>query len=154
MDLPQCLPDVPCLTNPNHSYSLHSFHPPPSHKTALPLYIRPCLANNDESHPPTTNSENHHRKKPPHNFFPPPSDKALRIQIDGPLLALQKLLPKVSWYIHHHSQLNRFPQAGGIELAKLAFREIYQRDARDDVPGDMVLRDEYAAPLIEARPLT
>lgn len=58
------------------------------------------------------------------------------------MLALQRLLPKVSWDVDYSGHLHRFLLPGGSKLAKLAFREIYQRDPRDDVAGDMVLRDE------------
>ncbi|KFY48169.1 hypothetical protein V496_10318 [Pseudogymnoascus sp. VKM F-4515 (FW-2607)] len=120
------LPDIPCLTNPTHSFNLHCFYPPPSDQPALPLYIPPC----------------------PHA---PSSEQPLRIQIEGPLLALQKLLPGVSWHIPHDSP--EFPLPGGPELAKLAFQKIYHRDIRPDIAGDMVVRDEYKGWLVEARPI-
>lgn len=126
------LPDVPCLTNVAHSYSIHCFDP--SDKPALPLYIPPsCLLN------------------PPHRFHFPSEEQPLRIQIDGPLLAIQKLLPEVSWEVPQRGPIS-FPLPGGPKLAELAFRAIYHRDVRPDVAGDMVLRDEYPAPLAEARP--
>ncbi|KAH6718727.1 hypothetical protein BKA61DRAFT_731297 [Leptodontidium sp. MPI-SDFR-AT-0119] len=115
--------DIPCLTNPTHSFNIHRFHPPPSDQPALPLYIPPCLSN------------------PPHHLHPPSLSQPLRIQIEGPLLALQKLLPEVSWHIPHH--FPDFPLAGGLKLAELAFRAIYHRDVRPDANGDMVVRDEY-----------
>ncbi|OBT68141.1 hypothetical protein VE03_01613 [Pseudogymnoascus sp. 23342-1-I1] len=127
------LPDIPCLTNPTHSYNVHCFHPPPSDQPALPLYIPPCLT------------------ETPHSFHPPSPETPLRIQIEGPLLALQKLLPGVSWHTPNHEP--DFPLPGGPELAKLAFRMIYQRDIRSDIAGDMVVRDEYKGWLIEARPV-
>lgn len=132
------LPNIPCLTNPTHSLNTHSFHPPPSDQPALPLYIPACLTN------------------PAHRFHPPSLEKPLRIQIEGPLLALQKLLPEVSWQIPLSGVYRAdatFPLAGGPELAALAFRTVYHRDGRADVDGDMVVRDEYRGWLREARPL-
>ncbi|KEY75018.1 hypothetical protein S7711_10452 [Stachybotrys chartarum IBT 7711] len=127
------LPDIPCLTNPSHSYKIHRFHPPPSDQPALPLYIPPCLAN------------------PPHRLHPPNHDQPLRIQIEGPLLAIQKILPEVSWHVPNH--FSDFPMPGGPKLAELAFRTLYGRDVRPDVSRDIVVRDEYRGWLIEARPV-
>ncbi|CAG8918339.1 unnamed protein product [Penicillium salamii] len=122
------LPDIPCLTNLNHSFFTHCFDP--SDQPALPLYIPPlCLAN------------------PPHRFHFPSAEQPLRIQIEGPLIALQKLLPGVSWHVPHS-----FPLPGGPKLAELAFRAIYNRNVRPEIPMDMVVRDESPAPLVEARP--
>lgn len=127
--------DIPCLTNLAHSFNIHNFDDP-SDQPALPLYIPPCLAT------------------PPHCFHPPQLEKPLRIQIEGPLLALQKLLPQVSWHIPtRYYDRPDFPLPGGPELAKLAFRKIYGRDARPDIAGDMVVRDEYLGWLGEAWPL-
>ncbi|KAH7317656.1 hypothetical protein BKA65DRAFT_609389 [Rhexocercosporidium sp. MPI-PUGE-AT-0058] len=102
-------------------------------QVSLPLYIPPCLTN------------------PPHHFHPPSPEQPLRIQIEGPLLALQKLLPEVSWHIPHN--FPKFPLEGGPKLAELAFRTIYHRDVRPDFAGDMVVRDEYKGWLVEARPI-
>lgn len=122
------LSDIPCLTNHTHSFSIHCFDP--SDQPALPLYILPsCLA------------------KPPHRFHFPSEAQPLRIQIEGPLIALQKLLPEVSWHVPQS-----FPLPGGPKLAELAFRAIYHRNVCLDIPGDMVVRDEYKGLLIEARP--
>ncbi|KFY58769.1 hypothetical protein V496_05972 [Pseudogymnoascus sp. VKM F-4515 (FW-2607)] len=127
------LPDIPCLTNPTHSYNVHCFHPPPSNQPALLLHIPQCLTD------------------PPHVLHLPSPETPLRVQIEGPLLALQKLLPEVSWHIPNH--FPEFPLVGGPELARLAFRAIYQRDVRPGVAGDMVVRDEYTGWLVEARPI-
>jgi len=123
------LPDIPCLTNPTHRYNIHRFHPPPSDQPALPLYIPPCLTN------------------PPHRFHLPSLEQPLRVQIDGPLLALQKLLPEVSWHVSDHSC--EFLLPAGLKLAKLAFLKLYNQS---DVAGDIVVRDEYRGWLTEARP--
>ena len=63
------------------------------------------------------------------------------MQVEGPLLALQKLLPEVSW--HTPYSCPKFPLAGGPKLAELAFPTIYHQNVWPDVAGDMVVRDEY-----------
>jgi hypothetical protein len=42
----------------------------------------------------------------------PSLDQPLRIQVEGPLIALQKLLPKVSWHTADHSPIFPLPGAG------------------------------------------
>ncbi|OTB16994.1 hypothetical protein K445DRAFT_316515 [Daldinia sp. EC12] len=37
----------------------------------------------------------------------------------------------------------KFPQPAGPALARLTYQQIYGRDVRTDVDGDMVVRDEY-----------
>ncbi|KAF2785684.1 hypothetical protein K505DRAFT_368903 [Melanomma pulvis-pyrius CBS 109.77] len=37
------MPDIPCVTNSEHSLNVHKFYPPPSDQTALPLHIPPCV---------------------------------------------------------------------------------------------------------------
>ena len=37
------------------------------------------------------------RLDPPHEHHPPLADKPLRVQIEGPLVSVQKLLPGVPW---------------------------------------------------------
>ena len=117
------IPYIPCVTNPEHSLHIHKFHPPPSDKPALPLYIPPCVGT------------------PSHPFHPPAAEQPLRIHIEGPLLALQKLLPEVSWHLTNYSP--KFPMSGGPKLAELAFQQIYHREVQHDVAGDMVVMDEY-----------
>ncbi|KAJ5712478.1 hypothetical protein N7493_008946 [Penicillium malachiteum] len=119
--------DIPCLTNPAHSFSTHCFDP--SDQAALPLHIPSCHLN------------------PPRRFHFPSPEQPLRIQIEGPLLALQRLLPGVSWHVPHS-----FPLPGGPRLAELAFQAIYHRNIQPNIAGDMVVRDEYKGWLIEARP--
>ncbi|KAJ5718512.1 hypothetical protein N7488_004158 [Penicillium malachiteum] len=119
--------DIPCLTNPAHGFSIHCFDP--SDQPALPLHIPSC------------------RLDPPHRFHFPSPEQPLRIQIEGPLLALQRLLPGVSWHVPHS-----FPLPGGPKLAELAFRALYHRNIQPNITGDMVVRDEYTGWLIEARP--
>ncbi|KAM5450682.1 hypothetical protein MaudCBS49596_004213 [Microsporum audouinii] len=89
----------------------------------LQLYIPPCV------HTPTG----------PYHF--PPPEKPLRIQIEGPLVAIQRLFPDAPWHIDVANQI--FPQPAGIELAKLTYQKIYGKDISLEIPGDMVLRDQY-----------
>ncbi|KAG8169257.1 hypothetical protein KVR01_000002 [Diaporthe batatas] len=78
---------------------------------------------------------------PAHPYHPPPLDKPLRIQIDGPLVAIEKLLPSASWHTNPLALV--FPQPAAPDLAKLAYRAIYGHDVRPDVIGDAIVRDEY-----------
>ena len=126
------IPDIPCVTNSEHSLKVHKFYPPPSDQTALPLHIPPCV---------TT---------PPHRFHLPPPEQPLRVHTEGPLLALQRLLPEVSWHLTTHSP--EFPMSGGPKLAELVFQNIYGRKVQPDVAGDMVVRDEYKGWIPNAPP--
>lgn len=90
---------------------------------ALPLHIPPCI------HSPAS------------QYHFPPSDKPLRIQIEGPSTTIERLLPQIPWNLSHHDR--SFPQPAGHELARLAYQAIYRRDIRPDVPGDLVVQDEY-----------
>ncbi|KAH8763296.1 hypothetical protein F5883DRAFT_498889 [Diaporthe sp. PMI_573] len=78
---------------------------------------------------------------PAHPLHPPPLDKPLRIQIEGPLVAIQKLLPSIQW--HTDPLALMFPQPAAHELAKLTYRVIYGQDVRSEVVGDVIVRDEY-----------
>lgn len=71
----------------------------------------------------------------------PPRGKPVRIQIEGPLVSIQKLLPGVPWCVDIGNPV--FPQPAGPELAKLAYRAIYGQHGRTDVATDLVVRDEY-----------
>ncbi|KAI0829172.1 hypothetical protein F5Y06DRAFT_220966 [Hypoxylon sp. FL0890] len=101
---------------------------------ALELHIPPCIST------------------PTHRFHPPPLDQPLRIQIEGPLVSIQKLLPGITWHTDIMAPI--FPQPAGPELARLAYQKIYGHDVRPDVPGDMVVRDEYLGWVKEERPIT
>lgn len=99
---------------------------------ALPLYIPLCIHN------------------PPGQYHFPPPYQPLRIQIEGPLIAIQRLLPHATW---HLGLLNQpFPQPAGPELARLTCQKIYGRDVCEDVPGDLVVRDEYLGWMSEKYP--
>ncbi|EFY84725.1 extracellular lipase, putative [Metarhizium acridum CQMa 102] len=79
-------------------------------------------------------------QSPAHCFHPPPLDRPVRIQIEGPLVSIQKLLPEVPWHVDVHEK--KFQQAGA-ELAELTYRTIYGHDVRPFVENDMIVRDEY-----------
>ncbi|TGJ87561.1 hypothetical protein E0Z10_g1178 [Xylaria hypoxylon] len=86
---------------------------------ALELYIPPCI------------------HTPAHALHLPPLERPLRIQIDGPLTSIQKLVPDASWDIEAYAP--DFPMPGGIALAKLVYRALYKTDA----PSDMAIRYQY-----------
>ncbi|KAK3933461.1 hypothetical protein QBC46DRAFT_368733 [Diplogelasinospora grovesii] len=90
---------------------------------ALPLHIPYCI------------------HTPAHPFHLPPLDKPVRIQIEGPLVSIQRLLPEVPWHVDVCEPI--FPQPAGPELAKLACRAIYGQDVRPHVENDLIVRDEY-----------
>lgn len=69
------------------------------------------------------------------------SKSPLRVQIEGPVVAIQKLLPDISWHTDPLSLV--FPQPAGPEIAKLAYQAIYGRSVRPELANDMVVRDEY-----------
>ncbi|QPH15934.1 hypothetical protein C2857_000470 [Epichloe festucae Fl1] len=87
------------------------------------LHIPPCL------------------RTPTHHHHPPPVDKSLRIQIEGPLVSVQKLLPNVSWHVDVCKPI--FPQPAGPKLAELTYRAIYGHNALPDIGSRLVVRDEY-----------
>ncbi|KAI1082769.1 hypothetical protein F5B20DRAFT_483490 [Whalleya microplaca] len=88
---------------------------------AYKLHIPPCIC--DPAHP------NH----------PPPKDKPLRIQIEGPLVSIQRLLPESTWDMDFTTDI-KFPQPAGPHLARLTHQVLYGEDISVD---DMVVRDEY-----------
>lgn len=110
------LTDIPGLTNSTPKYRIHAFHPPPSQQLALPLHIPPC------------------HQSPPHLLHLPSPDHPLQVQVEGHLIAIQKLLPTTSWYTADHNPM--LPMPGGPELAKLAFQIIYHREVQPNVPGN------------------
>ena len=59
----------------------------------------------------------------------------------GPLAAVRKLVPEAPW--HGDDFGAPFPQPVGAELAKVTYRVLYDQYPRDDVEGDLVMRDEY-----------
>lgn len=97
----------------------------------LKLHIPPCIRN------------------PAHTFHPPLLDRPLRVQIEGPLVSIQKLAPEYSWRLETGSQ--NFPQPGGEALAKLTYQALYGTEIRQEVPGDMIIRDEYLGWVMEGK---
>ena len=89
-----------------------------------------------------------HTPLPP--LHPPPPEQSLRIQIEGPLVSIQKLLPEILWHTDVTSLV--FPQPAGPELARLAYQTIYGREVRPEVAGDVVVRDEYLGWVMGATP--
>lgn len=65
----------------------------------------------------------------------------MRIQIEGPLVSVQKLLPNVSWHVDVCKPI--FPQPAGPKLAELTYRAIYGHNALPDIGSRLVVRDEY-----------
>ena len=94
----------------------------------LPLYIPPCI------------------HTPAGQYHLPPSDQPLRIQIEGPLVAIERLLPDIPWLLDSRDRM--FPQPVGPELARLTYRTIYG----SEVPGDLVVQDEYLGWMPEKHP--
>lgn len=99
---------------------------------ALPLHIPHCV------------------HTPAGQYHLPPPDKPLRIQIEGPLVAIQRLLPYTPWLLDPLNQ--KFPQPVGPELARLTYQAVYGRDVRPEVPCDLVVQDEYLGWMPEKRP--
>ncbi|KAJ5965120.1 uncharacterized protein N7479_004996 [Penicillium vulpinum] len=99
---------------------------------ALPLYIPLCI------HTPTSR----------HHF--PPSDQPLRIQIEGPLIAIQRLLPHIPWHLNLRDR--KFPQPASPELARLTYQTIYGRDISLEIPDDLGVQDVYLGWMPEKRP--
>lgn len=96
---------------------------------ALELYIPPCIHD------------------PAHALHPPPLDRPLRVQIEGPLVSIRKLVPDCSW--HFKAGSREFPQPGGEALAKLTYQALYRIDTRLEVVGDIIIRDEYLGWVME-----
>ncbi|KID62955.1 uncharacterized protein G6M90_00g079560 [Metarhizium brunneum] len=97
---------------------------------ALELHIPPCI------------------RTPTHPRHPPQFASPLRIQIEGPLMSVQKLFPEVPWNLEDLD----FPQPAGPMLARLAYQVIYGRQDRADVTNDLIMRDEYLGWVREERP--
>lgn len=81
------------------------------------------------------------KSSPAHPSHPPRLEQPLRIQVEGPLVPIEKLLPGIEWQLIWPRQAHLQPASA--ELAKIAYRVIYGQDVRPDVVGDMVVRDEY-----------
>ncbi|KAI1123643.1 hypothetical protein F5Y10DRAFT_251330, partial [Nemania abortiva] len=90
---------------------------------ALKLYIPPCI------------------RTPAHALHLPPLDRPLRIQIEGPLTAIRRLVPDASWDVDVMTHV--FPMPGAKPLAEITYRALYGADVRSGVARDMVVRDQY-----------
>ncbi|KZL75690.1 arginine deiminase type-3 [Colletotrichum tofieldiae] len=101
---------------------------------ALELHMPPCI------------------RTPTCDLHPPSFERPLRIQIEGPLVSIQKLFPAISW--HTDVQPVLYPQPAGPKLAALTYKHLYGREARADDFGDMVVRDEYLGWVMDERPIT
>jgi hypothetical protein len=99
---------------------------------AFKLHIPPCISN------------------PPQPLHPPPPEKPLRIQIEGPVVAIEKLLPEISW--HTDPLCLVFPQPAGPQIARLVYQTVYGRDVRPELANDMVVRDEYLGWVTDVTP--
>lgn len=99
----------------------------------LPIFIPPCF------------------RTPSGPYHLPPPEKPLRIQIEGPLVAIQRLFPHISWHLDMPNPT--FPQPAGPELARLTYQEIYGRDVCAEIPSDLVVRDEYLGWVLGEPPL-
>ncbi|KAH7376240.1 hypothetical protein B0T11DRAFT_271886 [Plectosphaerella cucumerina] len=104
-------------------------------KPGLELYIPPCILD------------------AAHVWHSPPVDKPLRIQIEGPAVSIEKLLPDVPWSLGRW--LPPFPQFPGPELAKLTYRVLYGQEPflgpSESTAPDLAVRDEYLVEVMAAR---
>jgi hypothetical protein len=94
---------------------------------ALELFIPPCI------------------HTPRHEDHPPSPYKPLRVEIQGPLETIQKLLPDISWH-----PVKPFPQPGGQALASLVHRSLYGDDLHFS-HNKLPIRHEYLAWTMEGR---
>jgi hypothetical protein len=90
---------------------------------ALELYIQPCI------------------RSPPSPYHSPPLNKPLRISIEGPTIAIQRLFPEVKWNPDLTKEFRDFPQPAGPLLAALTFEKIFGRKVSR--PEEMIVRSEY-----------
>lgn len=93
---------------------------------SLQLHIPPCI---------------HQPARP--NHFPQPR-QPIRIQIEGPLVSIEKLLPTIEWQTNIKHQ--EFPQPAGPALARLTFAALYGTVPHED---EVVVRDEYLGWVVE-----
>lgn len=88
-----------------------------------PLYIPLCI------------------RTPPGHLHLPPPEQPLKIEIEGPLVAIQRLLPHMPWRLD--KPVLTFTGLAGSELLKLAYQKIYGPDICPDIPADLLAWDEY-----------
>ncbi|KAI9667755.1 MAG: hypothetical protein M1821_000572 [Bathelium mastoideum] len=87
---------------------------------------------------------------PAHELHSPSVERPLRINIEGPLVSIQRLLPNVTW--HMETEAPDFPQEGGPALAKLTYETLYERSLDNETGDEVVIRDEYLGWVTESRP--
>jgi hypothetical protein len=95
---------------------------------ALKLFIPPCIHN--------LRHKNH----------PPPPRQPLRVEVQGSLETIQKLLPDVAWH-----PLKSFPQPGGRALASLIHQSLHGGDGLCSSKSELSVRHEYLAWAMEGR---
>ncbi|KFY08659.1 hypothetical protein V492_06016 [Pseudogymnoascus sp. VKM F-4246] len=122
------------MPHQSHSQLQHPLLPPPTIRSTSPPPHHPTVSHRPPSSLPPTSLRYS-------------SSSTNRRPITGHPEAASKRI------MAHSKSFPDFSLAGGPELAKLAFRALYQRDVRPDVAGDMTVRDEYAGWLVEARPV-
>jgi hypothetical protein len=99
---------------------------------ALELYIPPCI------------------DQPAHPLHLPHLERPLRINIEGPLVSIQKLLPDIEWILENSKPM--FPQPAGPALAQLTYETIYQRAFDPEESNEVKVRDEYMGWIVELYP--
>lgn len=99
---------------------------------ALPLYIPDCI------------------HTPAGRYHLPPPDQPIRIQIEGPLITIQRLLPYIPWRLDLRDRT--FPQPAGPELARLTYQNMFRWDVCQEIPGDLIVGDKYLGWMLERRP--
>ena len=77
-------------------------------------------------------------------FHLPAFERPLKLQIEGPTFAIEKLLPATSWQTDARNL--PFSQPAGLALADVAFQAIYGQKPGID---DAVVRDEYLEGVVE-----
>ncbi|KAI9669426.1 MAG: hypothetical protein M1831_000462 [Alyxoria varia] len=98
--------------------------------TPLKLYIPPCIHN------------------PRHPYHPPPLENPLRLEIHGPLVCIQKLLPGLEWGRKDWGKPEFQP--GAPLLARLTFKAVYGRAL--NVSERITVRNEYLGWIGEPKP--
>ena len=88
---------------------------------------------------------------PAHELHFPSVERPLRVNIEGPLVSIQRLVPDVTW--HTETEVPDFPQKGGPALAKLAYETLYGHSLDETAESEVVIRDEYLGWITESRPL-
>lgn len=79
--------------------------------------------------------------EPHHPFHFPTPNKPLRIRIQGPLISIQRLIPKAQW--QWFLNWTEPPQVPAPDFAGFTHRTIYGCDPQPGVPDDLVIRHEY-----------